>query len=391
PLQRYNQFMPLFVPADQLVPDGRLREQIRTVPDAKLLGLLNVQYLITDKVRDLWFDGVYYDRQIGAHLNQQHATVQIEIPNRFEATHLDLIGTLEAASTGTNPSQARVAIEVENEEGAPVKLTLVGGESTESTFATAELDNPAATTIGAVVAFRDVEGARQEYRARLALPRPLTPTRIVATYTEGTAPVVLQAATLYDARTQMFTPLLPSDRGRFRLVHSGDVKIYENLAVRPRAYLVNQVRPAANGDDALAQLQNNPAIRQGAAAVVEGLDRDLALGQPPDPQAAATLIAYQPEVVTIRTQSAQSAFLVLSDSAFPGWQATIDGAPTPVYTTNVLFRGVAVPAGEHTVTFRYAPTSWRNGLWLSGIGLCLLFGLLFVGQGKARSARSVSR
>ena len=40
--------------------------------------------------------------------------------------------------------------------------------------------------------------------------------------------------TLIDARTGMFTPLLPSDRGRFRLVHSGDVKIYENLDVLPR-------------------------------------------------------------------------------------------------------------------------------------------------------------
>ena len=66
PLKRYIQFLTLLIDAEDLVPDGRLREQVRSVPPASLLGLLNAQYLITDKVRDLWFEGVYYDRQIGA-------------------------------------------------------------------------------------------------------------------------------------------------------------------------------------------------------------------------------------------------------------------------------------------------------------------------------------
>ena len=53
PLRRYLDMLALFVPADELVSDGRLREQVQDVPDTDLLGLLNVQYVITDKVRDL--------------------------------------------------------------------------------------------------------------------------------------------------------------------------------------------------------------------------------------------------------------------------------------------------------------------------------------------------
>lgn len=34
PLQRYLDFLTLFIPPDQLVPDGRLREQIDIVPAA---------------------------------------------------------------------------------------------------------------------------------------------------------------------------------------------------------------------------------------------------------------------------------------------------------------------------------------------------------------------
>ncbi len=39
-------------------------------------------------------------------------------------------------------------------------------------------------------------------------------------------------------------------------------------------------------------------------------------------------------------------FLVVNDSFFPGWQATIDGHTTRIYRTNGLVRGVVVPAGE---------------------------------------------
>ncbi|MEZ4658620.1 MAG: hypothetical protein R2911_13700 [Caldilineaceae bacterium] len=66
PLQRYIRALSLFMPPEQVVPDGRLREQLRQIPPTNLLNFLNIQYVMTDKVRDLWFDDIYYDRQIGA-------------------------------------------------------------------------------------------------------------------------------------------------------------------------------------------------------------------------------------------------------------------------------------------------------------------------------------
>ncbi len=91
------------------------------------------------------------------------------------------------------------------------------------------------------MAYRDVEGGRQEYRVSLELPTILTPVAITLTWQPDAPPITVQAATLVDARTGMFTALLPSDRGRFELTHSGDVKIYENLDLLPRAYLVHTV------------------------------------------------------------------------------------------------------------------------------------------------------
>ncbi len=100
PLKRYIRFLTLLIDSADLVPDGRLREQVRQVPPASLLGLLNAQYLITDKVRDLWYEGVYYDRQIGARLDADTLReIDIDVPLPFEATHIDIIGYIDRLST----------------------------------------------------------------------------------------------------------------------------------------------------------------------------------------------------------------------------------------------------------------------------------------------------
>ncbi len=79
----------------------------------------------------------------------------------------------------------------------------------------------------------------------------------------------------------------------------------------------------------------------------------------------------------IATESDAPSLLVLSDAYYPDWQATVDGAPAPILPTNVLFRGVEVPAGTHTVVFTFVPATWRAGLWVGGASL--LFWLALVG------------
>ncbi|MEZ4683892.1 MAG: YfhO family protein [Caldilineaceae bacterium] len=383
PLQRYNKFLTLFVPPDRLVPDGRLREQIQEVPSADLLGLLNVQYVITDKVRDLWYDNVYYDRQIGARLTAEHPVVTMAVPEPFSATHLDLIGYI-ADSASTVTGQARVAgVTVYDGDGPADELNISAGDAAGIDLAGPQLDNPTAAKAGLTVAFRDVERGVQEYRVRLPFVQPTTPTTITVTLADQSLPLTIQAATLFDARTQMFSPLLPSDRGRFRLVHSGDVKIYENVDVRPRAYLVHRVYATADADMALTLIRDDAAIRQGEAAVIEdptanadGAVPALQLETNAQPGDQVEILSYEAEALTMRVATAEPALLVVSDTNFPGWQATVDGSETELTTANVLFRGVQVPAGEHIVTLRYQPASWRWGLRGTFLGIVIELGIV---------------
>jgi uncharacterized membrane protein YfhO len=66
--------------------------------------------------------------------------------------------------------------------------------------------------------------------------------------------------------------------------------------------------------------------------------------------------------------------LALHEQFFPGWTATIDGKSAAVESWAGAFQAVAVPAGEHTVEFRYRSRLLGVG---AGISLVALIGLAF--------------
>jgi len=66
----------------------------------------------------------------------------------------------------------------------------------------------------------------------------------------------------------------------------------------------------------------------------------------------------------------------LADSDYPGWAATVDDEPTPIYRANLAFRAVQVPAGVHTVEFTYRPWWMLAGAFVSVVsllGILLMF------------------
>jgi hypothetical protein len=80
--------------------------------------------------------------------------------------------------------------------------------------------------------------------------------------------------------------------------------------------------------------------------------------------------------------AAQDGFLLLADLYYPGWQAQVDGVPTPIYRANVSQRGIALPKGQHTVRFWYEPEPFFRGLRISLIAVSVL--LLWFGVAAYR-------
>jgi len=69
-----------------------------------------------------------------------------------------------------------------------------------------------------------------------------------------------------------------------------------------------------------------------------------------------------------RVRASGPAFAVFNQTRDPGWRATVDGRPAEIRRVNGFFQGVAVPAGEHKVEFRYLPEGFAAGLLLTLAG-----------------------
>jgi hypothetical protein len=341
PLARYVTLERLLLPAERVSMDGRLRENLTTIPDGRWLDLFNVGYIITDKLHDAWLDGVFYDLQFGARLAQGESAAVAYVP-QFEATALGLVTYLDGAANLP--------------DGTTVGAVEVGFSEITRTFELRAGEN--------------ISGSESVTRLRWAPPG--TPTAVVVRGTLPDGKLIVRGVSLIDERSGSFQALVLSDQGRFRLAHSGDVKIYENLDVLPRAFLVHDAVTAAD-DEAALTLMQDVAFDPAAQVVLEwdGLSRRSAQAGKPVLRQPATL-SYEPERVEIAVSLDAPGYLVLTDAWYPGWRATVDGQPTQILRADILFRAVAVDAGEHRVVFTFRPLSLYVG---TGVSLAGLVGL----------------
>ena len=88
---------------------------------------------------------------------------------------------------------------------------------------------------------------------------------------------------------------------------------------------------------------------------------------------------------TIKTESSEDQFLVLSEIFYPiRWKAFIDNEPIKTFQVNGLIRGVLVPKGSQTIHFIYDKSSFRLGLGISIFSLFLSLGLIGFGYYRQR-------
>jgi hypothetical protein len=148
----------------------------------------------------------------------------------------------------------------------------------------------------------------------------------------------------------------------------GGVHAYRNPRVLPRAFIVSMYRHAASEEEARMILVG-PDFSPAREAIL--FDKPSISLSTPDSAAVAHIEHYSANRVIVHTSAAGPALLVLSDTYYPGWEADIDGVPASILQANLCQRAVVVPAGEQTVTFRFAPGSVAWGAGITGIGVVL--------------------
>ena len=75
--------------------------------------------------------------------------------------------------------------------------------------------------------------------------------------------------------------------------------------------------------------------------------------------------------------------LVMSIPYSTGWKAYLDGTETTVYRADDMFMSIAVPAGEHSIEFRYETPFYKPGLITTIIALAAFAALIIIGEKKS--------
>jgi hypothetical protein len=171
------------------------------------------------------------------------------------------------------------------------------------------------------------------------------------------------------------------------------LELHERREYLSRAHMVYDVHPVRSEDE-LLNLMKSPAFDPAVTALVEtDLPAPIHPAAGSLPAWSAEVTGYQPNTIDLQVATAREGFLVLSEMFYPGWNAYVDGAPTPVYRTDYSLRGIVMPAGAHTVAFRFESGTFRHGLWitLATLALCLTGGVMSWKRQRSAAAQAAGR
>ena len=118
--------------------------------------------------------------------------------------------------------------------------------------------------------------------------------------------------------------------GFYEVYDDGILSIFKNEYARNRVYLPRSIKIVDEEDEALGGVFESATIRDGQIILerdsISNLTFDYgSLLRPKDPSEAVEVVNYSANKIEIKTQLATDAWIILTDTFYPGWKATIDG------------------------------------------------------------------
>ncbi len=170
----------------------------------------------------------------------------------------------------------------------------------------------------------------------------------------------------------------------------GQVSVWRNPNRLPRVFLADRYQVVPDRADIY------PYILQGS----EDLSRLVYLENEPTPapqadslpSGTAEITAYTLDSIVVAVSTDRPQVLVLTDSYYDAWQASVDGEPAEVLRADGAFRAVALPGGAQTVVFTFESRRYLIGEWVTwGASLVVIVvcaGSMTAAMGRRRKERN---
>ena len=158
----------------------------------------------------------------------------------------------------------------------------------------------------------------------------------------------------------------------------GEQITIQNTATNGNAWFVKEVKTVANAD---AEMKALDKLDTKNVAVIDVKEAGNAIKDAvfvKDTTASIQLNSYEPNELKYTSNNANNGFAVFSEMYYgKGWNAYIDGKLKPHFRVDYAVRGLPIPAGKHTVEFKFEPQVVQTGSMISlfsFIGILALLG-----------------
>jgi uncharacterized membrane protein YfhO len=152
----------------------------------------------------------------------------------------------------------------------------------------------------------------------------------------------------------------------------------ENPNANGNAWFVSKVNFVKSGDEEMKALDK---LKTKEEVVINSVVNNIKENSfEKDSTATISLVSYKPNHLKYTSNNAKNGFGVFSEMYYEkGWIVTIDGKKATILNVNYVLRGLEIPAGKHTIEFKFEPQVVKTGSTIALISTLLM--LLTIGLG----------
>jgi len=157
------------------------------------------------------------------------------------------------------------------------------------------------------------------------------------------------------------------------------------------AWFVDNVKNVSSANEEIAALKGLDLKR---TAVVHQEFSEKITGIGANGGGSIELVDYKPNYLKYQASNvSQTALAIFSEIWYgpnKGWEAYVDGQEVDIIRANYLLRGLKIPSGDHSIEFKFNPSSFYSGERISLICSLLLLGgfIFFFGKEELNRQKS---
>ncbi|WP_445733618.1 YfhO family protein [Mariniflexile sp.] len=158
----------------------------------------------------------------------------------------------------------------------------------------------------------------------------------------------------------------------------GNVFPYPNEDANGHAWFVKELKRVGSANEEIKALDSLDTKNKAVYTSQKGFDNGINSYQVGS-LATIKLVSYKPNYLKYQSNNSNKGFAVFSEIYYKsGWKTFIDGKEASHIRVNYTLRGMELPAGKHTIEFKFDPDVVKTGSRIA-LASSILLGLLLLG------------